>query len=99
MFILFSPDHGAYLRSYDLSGPRVVGAESEFITNRNVKVESKTKYVLFLRAINGYLRQNKALIDGTSIICHNEHNFHFFFFFREKHCYHNLHRVWLVLQH
>ena len=80
MFILFSPDHGAYLRSYDLSGPRVVGAESEFITNRNVKVESKTKYVLFLGAIDGYLRQNKALIDGTCIICHNEHNFNFFFF-------------------
>ena len=56
--------------------------------NRNVKVESKTKYVLFLGAIHGYLRQNKALIDGASIICgiicHNEHN---------------LHRVWLVLQH
>ena len=82
MFILFSPDHSAYLRSYDLSGPRVAGAESEFIKNRNVKVESKTKYVLFLGAINGYLRQNKALIDSTSIIwgiiCHNEHDFHFF---------------------
>ena len=83
MFILFSPDLGTYLRSYDLSGPRVVGAESEFITNRNVKVENKTKYVLFLWTINGYLRQNKALIDVASIICgiicHNEHNFNFFF--------------------
>ena len=88
MFISFSPDHSAYLRSYDLSGPRVAGAESEFIKNRNVKVKSKTKYILFLGAINGYLRQNKALIDVASIICgiicHNEHNFNFFF--REKHC-------------
>ena len=51
MFILFSPDHGAYLRSYDLSGPRVVGAESEFIMNRNVTVEIKTKQVICLGAM------------------------------------------------
>ena len=52
MFILFSPDHSAYLRSYDLSaGPRVASAESEFIMNRNVKVESKAKHVLFSGAM------------------------------------------------
>lgn len=70
MFILFSSYNSAYLRSYDFSDPRIARAESEFIMNRNVKVERRTKYVLFLGANNCYLRQNKTLLDGASIICH-----------------------------
>ena len=69
MFILFSSYNNAYLRSCDFSDPQVARAESEFIMNRNVKVERR-KYVLFLGANNCYLRQNKTLLDGASIICH-----------------------------